>query len=154
MSARLGPSKDTINRTLHKLHFISKQNPQDLWIWKRIVTGDEKWIYLRNPDTRRQWVSCDKVAKPGIEVHPAYSPDIAPSDYPLFQPMATFLWERHFKTFQDVEIACREFFDSKPRKWYHQQIENLAKRWLTVIENYEWQIYSLCGIMDAVQTAQ
>ncbi|UYV76140.1 hypothetical protein LAZ67_13002790 [Cordylochernes scorpioides] len=29
MSARLGPSQDTINRTLHKLHFVSKRSKQD-----------------------------------------------------------------------------------------------------------------------------
>ncbi|UYV64712.1 hypothetical protein LAZ67_3001731 [Cordylochernes scorpioides] len=92
MSARLGPSKDTINRTLHKLHFVSKhprqdphdltiaqsqrrvdickrflKNPQDLWFWKWIVTGDEKWIYLRNPDTKRQWVPCDQEVKPVVK---------------------------------------------------------------------------------------
>ncbi|UYV69452.1 hypothetical protein LAZ67_6003648 [Cordylochernes scorpioides] len=78
MSARLGPSKDTINRTLYKLRFVSKrprQDPHDLiiaqsqvasrYLW--IVTVDEKWIYLRNLDTRRQWVSCDQEAKPVVK---------------------------------------------------------------------------------------
>ena len=33
------------------------ENPLDDRFWRRIVTGDEKWIFLRNPDKRKQWVS-------------------------------------------------------------------------------------------------
>ncbi|UYV76539.1 hypothetical protein LAZ67_14001051 [Cordylochernes scorpioides] len=90
MSSRLGPSKDMINRTLHKLYFVNKcpkkyphdltiaqsqrevdickrllENPQDLR--KRIVTGDEKRIYLRNLDPKRQWVQFDQEAKPVVK---------------------------------------------------------------------------------------
>ncbi|UYV78872.1 hypothetical protein LAZ67_17000089 [Cordylochernes scorpioides] len=54
----------------------------------------------------------------GIEVlpHPTYSPDIAPYYYALFRSMATFIMGRHFETFQDVKIACRNFFETKPRE--------------------------------------
>ncbi|UYV79736.1 TMEM62 [Cordylochernes scorpioides] len=52
------------NRTLQKLNFISKRprsprpdySPVTEASRYLIVTRDEKWIYLRNPDTRRQWV--------------------------------------------------------------------------------------------------
>lgn len=51
----------------------------------------------------------------GIELlpHPAYSPDLAPSDYYLFRSMANFFKGRNFKNQQEVEIGCRDFFDSK-----------------------------------------
>jgi histone-lysine N-methyltransferase SETMAR len=248
LSAALGPSKDSINRHLHQLDFVSKrpredpheltdaqaqrrvdicknllENPLDERFWKRIVTCDEKWIFLRNPDKRKQWVAGSQEAQPmvrqdrfghkvmlcvwwnfegvlhfelvpdgravnaelyseqlsrvyevlkrrypalvnrkrvllqqdnapahrarltqakiqelgAVEVlpHPAYSPDIAPSDYGLFRSMATFLRGRRFETFDEVEAACREFFVSKSKDWYRQQIGLLAERWVTVIEN-------------------
>jgi len=198
------------------------ENPLDDRFWRRIVTGDEKWIFLRNPDKRKQWVSPGQefgVAKQdrfgkkvmlcvwwnyqgivhfellrdglavnatlytqqlervhevlrtrypglvnrnqvllqhdnapahrakmtkakiqeldGIEVlpHPAYSPDLAPSDYGLFRSMAHFLRGRRFDNFDAVETSCQEFFASKSQDWYHSQIRMLAQRWMTVIDN-------------------
>ncbi|CAF5175499.1 unnamed protein product, partial [Rotaria magnacalcarata] len=67
----------------------------------------------------------------GIEVlpHPAYSPDLAPSDYGLFRSMVHFFRGRRFETFDQVEAACREFFESKEPHWYRDQIRQLAERW-------------------------
>ena len=78
MSSTLGTSKNTINRHLHLLNFSNKTprlDPHDLTaaqaqnrvdickqllvnhcddrFWRRVITGDEKWIFLRNPDKRR-----------------------------------------------------------------------------------------------------
>jgi histone-lysine N-methyltransferase SETMAR len=67
----------------------------------------------------------------GIELmpHPAYSPDLAPSDYHLFRSMAHFLRGRRFDNDQQVEEACREFFASKEPAWYRRGVEQLAERW-------------------------
>ena len=248
LSVELGPSKDTINRHLHKLNFVNKQprkdpyelteaqaqqrvnlckklreNPHDNRFWKRIVTCDEKWIFLSNPDYRKQWVPRDEEAQPvvqrnrfgrkvmlcvwwnfegvllyqllpngkavnaqlyseqldqvyevlkrrypglvnrkrvllqqdnapahratltrnkieeldGIDVlpHPPYSPDLAPSDYALFRSMAAFLRGKKSQQLQEVEEACREFFNSKTKDWYREKIAQLAERWVAVIEN-------------------
>ncbi len=66
----------------------------------------------------------------GIELlpHPAYSPDLAPSDYGLFRSMSTFLRGRRFDSVDDVEKACREYFASKYREWYRDEIRKLAER--------------------------
>lgn len=248
LSAALGPSHTTIIRHLHHLDFVRKgprvdpyeltdfqaqrrveickqllDNPRDDRFLKRIVTGDEKWIFLSNPDKRKQWVRRNQDSVPvvrqdrfgkkvmlcvwwnidgiihyefvkngravnaelyseqlgrvyeilssrypalvnrnrvllqhdnapahrarltqekiqeleGIEVlpHPAYSPDLAPSDYGLFRSMAHFLRGKRFDTFEEVETGCLEFFASKSKEWYKGQIQLLAERWLTVIEN-------------------
>lgn len=67
--------------------------------------------------------------------HPAYSPDLAPSDYHLFRAMAHFLKGRSFKDLDEVETGCQDFFRSKDKEWYHRGMEQLADRWLKTIDN-------------------
>ena len=67
--------------------------------------------------------------------HPAYSPDVAPSDYYLFRSMEHFLRGRHFTNLEVVETGCREFFASKEPVWYRRGIEILVERWKKVIES-------------------
>jgi histone-lysine N-methyltransferase SETMAR len=74
----------------------------------------------------------------GIEVlpHPAYSQDLAPSDYHLFRSLAHFPSGRQFVNANDLETGCREFFASKPPEWYKHGIELLADRWhKTILHN-------------------
>jgi histone-lysine N-methyltransferase SETMAR len=67
--------------------------------------------------------------------HPAYSPDLAPSDYYLFRAMAHFLTGRTFNNVEQVEKGCLDFFGSKTKEWYHRGIEQLADRWLKTIDS-------------------
>ena len=73
----------------------------------------------------------------GIEYlpHPAYSPDLAPSDYYLFRSMAHYLSGRNFTNVKDVEVACLEFFSSISKEWYLSGIQELTERWLKTIEH-------------------
>lgn len=73
----------------------------------------------------------------GIELmpHPAYSPDLAPSDYHLFRALAHFLKGRHFHTQADVESGVQEFFASKTKDWYYAGIRELAQRWVKTIDH-------------------
>lgn len=248
LATKLGVSHMTVWNHLKQLDFVHKkprQDPHELTeaqaanrvricrqllanplndrFWKRIVTSDEKWVYLVNHNRDKRWVQksqdtpsipkqnrfgkkvmlcvwwnfegivhfelvpngrainaelycqqLDRVydklkenyptlvnrkralfqqdnAKPhtakktkdkfeeldGVEVlpHPAYSPDCAPSDYGLFRSMQHFLKGRRFETFDEVEEACREFFDSKPATWYFDKIRKLADHWQNVVEN-------------------
>ena len=66
--------------------------------------------------------------------HPAYSPDLAPSDYHLFRSMAHFLKGRRFENVDDFRNSCQQFFESKDKSWYRRGIEQLAERWVNVIE--------------------
>ena len=66
--------------------------------------------------------------------HPAYSPNLAPSDYHLFRSMQHFLSE---KTFQDIESVRKEvaqYFASKPVSFFEKCIQSLAERWANVID--------------------
>lgn len=67
--------------------------------------------------------------------HPSYSPDIAPSDFHLFQSLQHFLADREFKDRDDVNMAISAFFASKPKSFYRDGIKALPQRWETVIEN-------------------
>ena len=80
----------------------------------------------------------EKIAElEGIKLlsHPAYSPDLAPSDYHLFRSKAHFLHGQRFGNDEQVEEACREFFASKEPAWYRRGIEQLAERWQTTIDH-------------------
>lgn len=247
LSGVLGHSQSTIVRHLHNMGFVNKHplrvphdlknieaqrrvdicrellnNPRDSRFWKKIITGDEKWIFFRNSSGGKQWVQPGKPTQQvvrtnrfekkvmlcvwwnyegpvhwelvpdgtavdgnlyaaqlqrvyealstrypalvnrgrailqhdnapahtsrtvkqkimelqGIEVlpHPAYSPDLAPSDYHLFRSMAHFLRGRRFSSEEEVKTAMAEFFASKTADWYRQGITQLAERWLRVIE--------------------
>ena len=247
LAEELEVSQRTVVNYLHKFDFVHKkprqdphelteaqaarrveicrqllENPLDDRFWKRIVTCDEKWVFLVNHDRSKRWVlrgqNPPPVARPnrfskkimisvwwnvdgivhfelvpngqvvnadlyseqlgrvyevlkqkyptlirrkrallqhdnakphtakktkekleemdGLEVlpHPAYSPDLAPSDYGLFRSMEHFLRGRRFESFAEVEAACREFFDSKEPEWYRDQIRQLADRWQKVID--------------------
>jgi histone-lysine N-methyltransferase SETMAR len=48
----------------------------------------------------------------GIELllHPAFSPDLEPSDYTLFCSVAQFLCGTKFQSVADVEVVVEEFF--------------------------------------------
>jgi hypothetical protein len=67
--------------------------------------------------------------------HPAYSPDLVPSDFHLFQAMAHFLHGHSFKPTEDVKMGCCEFFASKDKAWYRRLIDLLAERWVQTIES-------------------
>lgn len=246
LSSELNASQSTITRHLHKLGKVSRSCrnvPHDLntqqqerrieiceqlltlpWddrFIRRIVTSDEKWVYLNNPNRQKQWLSpgqpaipvpkanrfdkkvmlcvwwnyegiihfelipdgrtinselyCQQLervheilkerypslinrkrtifqhdnAKPHtssetklkleeleIEVipHPAYSPDLAPSDFHLFRSMAHFFKGRCFKSIDDVENGCLQFFASKDAAWYNRGLKGLAERWLKTLK--------------------
>ena len=66
--------------------------------------------------------------------HPAYSPNLAPSDYHLFRSTQHFLSE---KTFQDIESVRKEvvqYFDFKPVSFFEKRIQSLPERWAKVID--------------------
>ena len=67
--------------------------------------------------------------------HPAYNPDLAPSDYHLLRSMAHFLRGRNFENCEAMEVCLIEFFASKTRECYHCRVINLVERWLKTIES-------------------
>jgi len=58
--------------------------------------------------------------------HPAYSPDLASSDYHLFSSMGHALAERHFDSYKDVR-KFDEWFASKDRNFFGVVYTNCLK---------------------------
>ncbi len=67
--------------------------------------------------------------------HPAYSPDLAPSDYHLFRSMEHFLREKKFKNEDDIRNQLDLYFSSNPPAFYRDGIRQLPDRWEKVIAN-------------------
>ncbi len=67
--------------------------------------------------------------------HPAYSPDLTPSDYHLFRSMEHHLRERIYKNEEDIPKYIDEFLASKDASFYHRGIEQLPARWQKVIDS-------------------
>ena len=72
----------------------------------------------------------------GFEVleHPAYSPDLAPSDYHLFGPFKNALWGRRFSTDKEVQEAVHKWLRDQPKSFFLERIRKLVDRWTKCIE--------------------
>lgn len=67
--------------------------------------------------------------------HPAYSPDLAPSDYHLFGPMKEALRGQRFSDDGEVISAVRQWLRSQPKSFYEAGIQALIKRWKAILDN-------------------
>ena len=61
-------------------------------------------------------VEMDTVERSGYELipHPAYSPDLAPSDFFLFPNLKKDIRELHFRSDEEVVTAAEEWVNGKP----------------------------------------
>jgi len=61
--------------------------------------------------------------------HPAYSPDLAPSDYHLFGPPKEALRGRRFTSDKEVKEAVHEWLVAQPKTFFSEGIQKLLERW-------------------------
>ena len=67
--------------------------------------------------------------------HPAYSPDLAPTDYHLFLSLSNSLSNRNFTDETELKHYLQAFFDSKSPDFYSSGIHKLPLKWQEVIDN-------------------
>ena len=53
--------------------------------------------------------------------HPAYSPDLAPSDFHLFGPLRNALRGRRFAAADEVKEAVHDWLHSQPQTFFFQR---------------------------------
>ncbi|KAJ1374807.1 hypothetical protein KIN20_037574 [Parelaphostrongylus tenuis] len=58
--------------------------------------------------------------------------------------------ERRFETFDLVEETCQECFNSKPKKWYFEQMRKLADRWQNIMDNARNLITLMAQTLNSV----
>jgi len=63
-----------------------------------------------------------------VLLHPAHSPDLAPSDCHLFSSMGHALTELHFDSYEDVRKWLDEWFASKDEEFFWRGIHKLPER--------------------------
>ena len=66
--------------------------------------------------------------------YPPYSPDLAPSDYYLFQNLKRWVCGRRFESNEEVEWETEGYFRSVDKSYYLEDIKMLEDRWTRCIE--------------------
>ena len=67
--------------------------------------------------------------------HPAYSPDLAPTDYHLFRSLSNQMSGVTFNNEEDLENWLNNFFESRPADFWQRGIDKLVERWEEVVGN-------------------
>ena len=65
--------------------------------------------------------------------HPAYSPDIAPSDYYLFSNLKKFLRGKNFHSDDHAIMTVEDYLSGLKSEFFFQGIKSLRDRWVRVI---------------------
>jgi len=66
--------------------------------------------------------------------HPAYSPDLAPSDFHLFRPLKNALRDGRFAANDEVKEAVHDWLRNQPQSIFFNGIKKLTDRWAKCIE--------------------
>ena len=67
--------------------------------------------------------------------HPAYSPDLASSDYHLFRSIQHFSQEKIYTEVVSIKKDLDSHFSSRPERFYKKEIQSIPERWRKVILN-------------------
>ena len=89
-----------------------------------------------NGPAQRAPVAQNSAQKCGFEIldHPAYSPDLAPSDFYLFPSMKKELKGQDFASNDEIVNAVEDFFEEKDKEYFKSGILKLRDRWSKCVE--------------------
>ncbi|UYV67141.1 hypothetical protein LAZ67_4004062, partial [Cordylochernes scorpioides] len=105
--------------------------------WYKRFKDGRKSIAVDSRSGRPLTSTTDRnIGRVGFEVleHPAYSPDLAPSDYFLFGLLKKELKGKRFDSDEDVQKVVQDFFHTLPKSAYKKGIYKLPERWRRSIE--------------------
>ena len=63
--------------------------------------------------------------------YPPYSPDLAPSDFHVFQPLKETMRRTFFRSDEEVQQVVHEWLNSQPKYFFSRGIHVLPKSWKT-----------------------
>lgn len=86
------------------------------------------------PHTARQTIDTIADLRWELLPHPAYSPDLAPSDYHLFGELKDPLRGIHFESLKAIQKAVNDWILGTPQKFFENGLKKLVPRWHKCIE--------------------
>ena len=112
----------------------------ELWSVKNAEVNSPKG-FCSNRTMRESTLAMDAVERNGYELipHPAYSPDLAPSDYFQFPNLKKNIRGRHFRSNEDIMAAVEEWVRDKDPGFFSSGLMALEHRWSKCIileDNY------------------
>jgi len=100
---------------------------------KRPELANRKGVVFHHDNARphTSLITRNKLISLGWDVlpHPAYSPDLAPSDYHLFRSLQNSMNRKSFNNEETVKKHLNWFFADKPQMFYERGIMKLVERW-------------------------
>jgi len=125
------------NQTINSAKYCSQLDDLKAAIAeKRPELHNRRGVVFHHDNARPHTSSAtrDKLLQFGWDVlpHPAYSPDLAPSDYHLFLSLKNSLAGKTFDSLTDVKNYLDHFFSSRPAEFWASGIMSLPGRWRKV----------------------
>ena len=69
-----------------------------------------------------------------LRPHPAYSPDLAPSDFHLFEPHKDPLHGKKFGFESGLKSAMKKVVKTTSKDWFEKGVKKAAERWRKCID--------------------
>lgn len=66
--------------------------------------------------------------------HPAYSPDLSPSDYHLFPALKSPLRGKHYEGLKEMKQAIKQWISDTPEDFFNSGLRKLVERWEKCIQ--------------------
>lgn len=126
-------------QTLNSIKYCSQLDQlKDAIDEKRPSLANRKGIVFQQ-DNARPHVSLmthQKIVELGWEQlsHPAYSPDLAPSDYHLFRSLQNSLSGKKFENLEACQKHLDQFIAQKDDQFWKDGMMKLPERWLKVVQ--------------------
>ena len=109
-----------------------------------VVNRKHKIFHQDNARPHVSLMTKQKLLQLGWEVliHPLYSPDIAPSDFHLFQSLQNSLIGKNFNSPEDCKRHLDQFFAQKIKMFWEDGIMKLPGKWQKVVGK---RVNTLCN---------
>ena len=103
----------------------------------RLVNRDRPILLQDNARPHVAHTTLSKLQALDLETlcHPPYSPDLAPTDYHLFQALDHFMQGKLFNSQDDVQNAFLDFIASRSPGFYAEGINKLPLRWQKCVDS-------------------
>ena len=103
----------------------------------RLRRGDTTILHHDNARPHTSIKTRDALARlrfQEILPHPAYSPDLAPSDFFLFPKLKEYLKGNHYNDNDEIQADVRRWCRGKPFEFFADAMQQLVKRWRTCVD--------------------